>query len=183
MAQLWRTFGDLVPVLILVVAALAVTIPLIARTSPRRRRTVFSVLYAGWAICVGAVTLAPAAGQRGRAVELVPFQSIVTLLTDSVSWEVAAAQIGGNVLLFVPLGVLLEAQRPSSSVARRVKRAGLIASGAAVGIELVQYAVGFGRVASIDDVILAVAGALVGSLLIAALLAARSAVTPADVSR
>jgi glycopeptide antibiotics resistance protein len=118
-------------------------------------------------------------------VELVPFQSIVPLLTDSVSWEVPAAQIGGNVLLFVPLGVLLAAQQPTGSGARRVKRAGLIAAGAAVVIELAQYAVGFGRVASVDDVILAVAGTLDGTFLIAALRTApavRSAVRPADVS-
>ncbi|MEV8377322.1 VanZ family protein [Kribbella sp. NPDC056861] len=167
MVQLWRSFGGLVPLLGLVVIGLAVLLPMIRRSSRQRRRFIINALLVGWSLGVAAVTLSPAAGQRGRAVEAIPLMSIADLVTNSVDWQVPAAQIGGNVLLFVPLGILLMANAQSGSLPAGIRRGCLVAAVVAVVIEVAQYMLGFGRVASVDDIILAVIGTAAGTLIAA----------------
>jgi glycopeptide antibiotics resistance protein len=168
MVQLWRSFGGLVPLLVLIVVCLVVLLPAIARSSRQRRRSVINTFLGSWVIGVAAVTLSPAAGQRGRALESIPFKNLADLVTNSVDWQVPVAQIGGNILLFAPLGILLIAQAPGVTVAAGLRRTGLIAAAAALVIEIAQYVLGFGRVASVDDIILAVVGAAIGTFIAAA---------------
>jgi glycopeptide antibiotics resistance protein len=92
----------------------------------------------------------------------VPLRGIGNLLLGSVWWQVPFVQIGGNVALFVPGGVLL-AWRARWSTAQ------VVAAGVALalGIEVLQYVLGAG-VASVDDLILAGVGTLLGALPVAA---------------
>ncbi|WP_165498465.1 VanZ family protein [Streptomonospora litoralis] len=72
-------------------------------------------------------------------------------------------QSGGNIALFVPLGALLPL-----AFGRRAAAFGRVAVVAAVlsgCVEVVQYALSIGHIASVDDVLLNVFGALLGAAL------------------
>ncbi|MFF4345840.1 VanZ family protein [Streptomyces sp. NPDC001530] len=75
----------------------------------------------------------------------------------------AVKQIGGNLLLGVPFGVLLPVLAPRT---RGILRVALLTATVMLFVELVQGAVITGRAFDIDDVILNTAGALVGYLLL-----------------
>jgi glycopeptide antibiotics resistance protein len=97
-------------------------------------------------------------------INLVPFATIGSQVRSASGSSLV--QLVGNVGLLLPLGLLGPVVMPSL---RRAPRLALVALGASVAIELVQL-VGTGmrfidRSADIDDVILNVAGALLGWLL------------------
>lgn len=106
-------------------------------------------------------------GQRGgRYTDLVPFHELYVYITSSVDASIPISHIGGNLLLFVPFGVLA----PLRFRRLRGWRALTCVAGVlAVGVELSQFVMGLGRTTTVDDVILAVTGALVGFALAAPL--------------
>jgi glycopeptide antibiotics resistance protein len=109
---------------------------------------------------VRAVTAAHAAGSTRT--NLVPLLTVAQLVRRSSSYQ-AVRQIGGNVGLLLPLGAVL----PILVVRlRRLGTFALTALAATLAIEVVQYmATGAGfmsRAFDIDDVLLNVAGALIG---------------------
>ncbi|WP_406335236.1 VanZ family protein [Streptomyces sp. NBC_00203] len=75
----------------------------------------------------------------------------------------AVKQIGGNLLLGVPFGVLLPVLAPR---ARGILRVLALTAAVMLLVELIQGALITGRAFDIDDVILNTAGALVGYLLL-----------------
>ncbi|WP_406176540.1 VanZ family protein [Streptomyces sp. NBC_00996] len=75
----------------------------------------------------------------------------------------AVKQIGGNLLLGVPFGVLLPVLAPRT---RGILRVLALTAAVMLLVELVQGALISGRAFDIDDVILNTAGALVGYLLL-----------------
>ena len=96
----------------------------------------------------------------GRQVSLVPFADMWDLVHQSVSWQVPVGQIAGNVLLFAPFGFLL-----SSILGGYRGRVWAIGTGLAIALEVTQYLLVPGRVASVDDVLLASAGCALGVVL------------------
>ena len=131
---------------------------------------VLLTLYVGWIV---SMTLFPLpldpAFIRSEALRvgfhwnMVPFRTIAAQAGHLPSWQ-SIRQLGGNVLVFVPFGVLLPLAAPSLGRFWRMLLAGLAFS---VAIELAQLAVSVGlgytyRVSDIDDVILNVAGVLLG---------------------
>lgn len=99
-------------------------------------------------------------------VQLVPFDTIDLLLNGSQSMR----QLGGNLLLLAPMGVLVPvAWRAARSFGRTVAWGVLVS----VGIEVLQFGLGvlvgeFYRVVDVDDVLLNVAGVVLGRLVFAA---------------
>ena len=179
MVQIWRSFSYAVPAFA-AVAAMAVLVASLVGLRRRRNRPepiasgprelVLDTLVVLWLVGLGLVTLDPGRVPVPRgSVELVPFRGILQLVTNALWWQVPAAQIGGNVLLFVTGGLLLAWRRPWS-LGRTVLVGGLIS----VAIETLQYVLALG-VASIDDVLLACVGTLLGA---AAARLARSRVEP-----
>jgi glycopeptide antibiotics resistance protein len=75
----------------------------------------------------------------------------------------AVRQIGGNLLLGIPFGVLLPVLVPG---ARGILRVLLLTAAVMLMVELVQGALITGRAFDIDDVILNTTGALIGYLLL-----------------
>jgi glycopeptide antibiotics resistance protein len=75
----------------------------------------------------------------------------------------AVKQIGGNVLLGVPFGILLPVLSPGT---RGLLRVCLVTALVMLAVELVQGALITGRAFDIDDVILNTTGALLGHLLL-----------------
>ncbi len=122
-----------------------------------------TVLLLAYLMCVGFLT-GPSLGQLmlGRLpeprLELIPFADIVKVLTDTrfgVSGVIA--NIAGNVLLFLPLGMLLPLFWTYFRKAGRTVFCGFAIS---LSIELIQITAG--GVTSVDDVILNTLGAALG---------------------
>lgn len=86
---------------------------------------------------------------------LVPFATIAWLLTET-SPGFAVLQIGGNLLLLAPIGLLAPSVLPWL---KRWWRVALLVAALSAGIELAQLTIA-GRHADVDDVILNVTGAL-----------------------
>ncbi|WP_430625560.1 VanZ family protein [Streptomyces sp. NBC_01264] len=82
---------------------------------------------------------------------------------DGASTAEAVRQLGGNLLLGLPFGVLLPVLMPP---ARGLLRVALVTVCLMTLVELIQGALVTGRVFDIDDVILNTTGALLGYLLI-----------------
>jgi glycopeptide antibiotics resistance protein len=160
-----------------------------APTRAARAARVALVLYLGWlagetffALPVTAAALragAAAAPGGGWHADLVPFRSIGHLLGLGWRWP-SIRLLGGNVLVFVPFGLLVPTAWAGLAARLRILAAGLCLS---VTIELgqlvVSVVVGYSyRITEVDDVLLNVTGVLLGFALWAALRAgARDALT------
>ncbi len=103
---------------------------------------------------VAAITLTPT-GYADAAVNLDPGAGLTAPWRSGVS----AVNILGNLLLFVPVGVLLPACLPWL---RRAVPLALAAAAGSVLIEITQYALVPGRASDVNDVLLNTAGALAG---------------------
>jgi len=133
--------------------------------------TTLFVLHLGW---LAGATLFPmpldatvraleAAAGPAAAVDLVPLRGIAAVIGSGTPRTIVWL-VGGNVLAFVPFGFMLPVVWRYASTWRRAAAAGLALS---LGIEAAQLGasllVGYAyRVTEIDDVILNVAGVLLG---------------------
>jgi glycopeptide antibiotics resistance protein len=113
------------------------------------------VLYLGW--------LAAPTGSVVAHVDLVPFSSVRELLGLGLHWQTVRI-LAGNILVFAPFGALLPIAVPRLATWKRILPAGLALS---LSIELGQLAVSLAlgytyRLTEIDDVLLNVAGVLLG---------------------
>jgi glycopeptide antibiotics resistance protein len=144
----------------------------IARRTPAWQvaARVLLAVYLGWLI---GATLFPlplhhlaGGGGLGAALNhpnLVPFASIRATLAEQAVWP-RVRLLGGNVLVFVPFGLLLPAIWPRLDGFWRMVLAGVAVG---VSIELTQLAVSLAvgswyRMSDVDDVILNTAGVLLG---------------------
>ncbi|WP_063770561.1 VanZ family protein [Streptacidiphilus carbonis] len=123
-----------------------------------------TVALLGLAVCAAVIvklTLTPSPASVGIAhTNLHPGTSI-RLYLDQPSVREALLQIGGNILIGVPFGLLLPVITPR---ARGLLRVVLICSLAVLMLEIAQHFFVEGRSFDIDDVILAALGAALGYL-------------------
>lgn len=160
MAQLWRSFGGISVALGVLTAVAAACAVALVRTSDRHRRRLGQTLCGLWLVAVLGLTLWPRPG--GRSVDLVPLRSLWNLLLHSVDWQVPFVQVLGNVALFAPAGMLVPLVLRGPL--RRARWSSVAAAMAvAVVVEALQWTAGLGRVASVDDVLLAGLGSLTGT--------------------
>ncbi|MFG2528445.1 VanZ family protein [Streptomyces sp. NPDC048516] len=116
-----------------------------------------------FAVALARVTLTPSAASVPLThPNLRPGDSIRSYLAQPHLAD-TVKQLGGNVLLGVPFGVLLPVLLPQ---ARGLLRVGVATALVMLLVELVQGALITGRAFDIDDVILNCAGALIGYLLL-----------------
>lgn len=140
---------------------------------PAMRRSILAlVLLALYLVVLLALTMAPARRLPVQMVNLIPFKSIVAGIQRG-GW-LLNVNVLGNILAFMPLGVLIPALTRRLSVPAAVLGASAFVS---ISIEVLQWLFAR-RVADIDDVILNVAGALVGYG--CAMLLARDALVPPE---
>lgn len=161
-------------------ALVAVVVTCLVRKTGVRRMALYLVLtvYVG---AVAAVTLFPLPIDRsigahmvqggfiGSWCNIVPFAGIAQTLSEAAytGWwfTIAVTILGGNIAMFVPLGVMLPLVSPKL---QKLKAALPVFVACSVGIELSQLLIGLGiagypyRVVDIDDVILNTIGGLVG---------------------
>ena len=155
-------------VLSLGVAATWGAVRMVARVSARRAAT--EAALAGYLVALVCVVMFPLrsmdavdATYISAFINLVPFHTIIEIVRGFQGQVVR--QLVGNVVMFVPLGFLL----PLVSVrCRRLLVTAVVALVVSVGIEFIQLAMLFTLVSrrsvDIDDVVLNVAGAVLGYL-------------------
>ncbi|MER5532769.1 VanZ family protein [Streptomyces mirabilis] len=121
------------------------------------------VAMVAFAVALARLTLEPSPASKALIhTNLHPGSSLRAYL-DQPALRDAVKQIGGNVVLGVPFGVLVPVLIPK---ARGILRVLLITAVVMLLVELVQGTLITGRAFDIDDVILNTSGALVGYLLL-----------------
>ncbi|HZF91752.1 VanZ family protein [Streptomyces sp.] len=121
------------------------------------------VLMVAFSVVLARLTLEPSpASESLTHSNLRPGNSLRAYVEQPVARD-AVKQLGGNLLLGVPFGVLVPVLAPR---ARGIVRVLLLTALVMLMVELAQGAVVTGRAFDIDDVILNTTGALVGYLLL-----------------
>lgn len=97
-----------------------------------------------------------------RSFNLVPLKTIFAYLSNSanVSSSLALKNLLGNIVVFIPFGLYVQALIKKSSLAKNV----IVVAVSSIAVELIQLALAVGAL-DIDDVILNTLGGLVGILL------------------
>ncbi|MET8682917.1 VanZ family protein [Streptomyces sp. NPDC004732] len=117
----------------------------------------------GFAVVLARLTLEPSASSEALThSNFTPGDSIDAYLAQP-AFRDTVKQLGGNILLGVPFGVLLPVVLPRT---RGLVRVGIATAVTMVLVELAQGAFVTGRTFDIDDVILNTAGALLGYLVL-----------------
>ncbi len=90
----------------------------------------------------------------------VPFRTILNYLSGNAGMGVALQNLLGNIVLFVPMGILVPLVFPGL---RRLPRIAGTALGTSLALEAFQLFTGLG-IFDIDDLVLNVSGAVVGAV-------------------
>ncbi|MEU9104836.1 VanZ family protein [Streptomyces xanthophaeus] len=133
---------------------------------PALRAAAVLVAFAGtvlFSIALARVTLEPSAASVDLVHSNVRPGASIDAYLDGTSVKDAAKQLGGNLLLGVPFGVLLPVLLPQ---ARGLLRVAVPTAVVMTLVELIQGALVAGRAFDVDDVILNTTGALLGYLLL-----------------
>ncbi|MFF3248937.1 VanZ family protein [Streptomyces sp. NPDC002870] len=134
--------------------------------SPLGRVLAMMLAFAGavaFAVVLARLTLEPSAASVPLThSNLRPGDSIRAYLAQPVSRD-TVKQLGGNIVMGIPFGVLLPILAPRT---RGLVRVGAATALVMILVELVQGALITGRAFDIDDVLLNTTGALIGYLLI-----------------
>ncbi|MFJ2769252.1 VanZ family protein [Streptomyces sp. NPDC087300] len=137
-----------------------------APLSPWARAATMLVAFAamvGFAVVLARLTLEPSVASEALThSNFTPGDSIGDYLAQP-AFRDTVKQLGGNILLGVPFGLLLPVVLPR---ARGLVRVGIATALTMVLVELAQGAFVTGRTFDIDDVILNTAGALLGYLVL-----------------
>ncbi|MEV5427796.1 VanZ family protein [Streptomyces sp. NPDC052701] len=121
------------------------------------------VFMVAFAVVLARLTLQPSpASEALTHTNLHPGRSLRSYL-DQPALRDAVRQVGGNLLLGVPFGVLVPVVAPRT---RRILRVVLLTAVVMLLVEFAQGAMITGRAFDIDDVILNTTGALIGYLLL-----------------
>lgn len=121
------------------------------------------LLMVAFAVVLAKATLSPSYASEGIAHSNLQPGASLRRYYERYTAAGAIRQVGGNLLLGVPFGVLLPVAAPK---ARGVWRVLLITLTVMVLVELTQGAIVAGRAFDIDDVILNTTGALLGYLVL-----------------
>lgn len=102
-----------------------------------------------------------------RAVSLVPFRDLADQLSGPLS--AALVQVGGNLLVLAAFGFFLPIRfrlvAGGGRAPRQVLlRVAVLAAAASTTVEVLQYLLDLGRVSSVDDVLVNVAGAVLAAM-------------------
>ncbi|MER7765070.1 VanZ family protein [Streptomyces sp. NPDC097619] len=114
-----------------------------------------------FSLVLARLTLEPSAASVDIAHSNVRPGASISLYLEGATVEEAAKQLGGNLLLGVPFGILLPVLVPQT---RGLLRVTVPTAAVMVLVELIQGALVAGRAFDVDDVILNTAGALLGYL-------------------
>lgn len=137
-----------------------------APVHPVLRAAAMLVAFAGtvlFSIALARVTLEPSAASVDLVHSNVRPGASINAYLDGTSVRDAVKQLGGNLLLGVPFGILLPVLLPQT---RGLLRVAVPTAVVMTLVELIQGALVAGRAFDVDDVILNTVGALIGYLLL-----------------
>lgn len=164
MVQLWRAFGVIVPLfLIIVLAVILITYFVSRKRKLDFKSVIVNVMLVLSVVAILLVTVYPKTydPRMPRIVNLVPFIGMYNILFHSVDIIVPFRNLGLNILLFAPFGFFLTLKK--SSLQKNLKLfvilTGFLFS---LFIEMVQFSIPMGRSADVDDVILNTFGTFLG---------------------
>lgn len=133
-----------------------------------RRELLLSTLIA-YLIVLAALTVVPlnkAAVSGAGFISLIPGHTTLGCFRQmtGTAVEVVICNMNwlGNVLLFIPMGMLMQFVSPRFDSARGSAAAALLAAVTIEGIQYLQRSIGMGRNVDVDDIILNLGGALIG---------------------
>lgn len=160
----YRLLSYLIPFFLIGVVLIALVLIITNWKRVRSGQTQLSKLFQlwillGWVLGTGLITLMPAAfgNEPKSTLSLVPFQELI-LNGPGVGYAVIKEGLA-NILLFAVGGAIyMLALKPT--VGRAVLHLGLFA----VLVETGQFTLGIDRISSVDDVIWAVLGAVIGAM-------------------
>ena len=148
----------LLAVVLAAIASVVASLPALRRRDARGAWTaVTRVLLAGAVLAVLVVTLTGGAATAGTGVNLVPGEGIRTALRNANS-ELGLVNLVGNVVMFVPVGLLLP-------LATRLRFGGTVAACVALSVLVECVQLTLGRSLDVDDVLLNTLGGVVGAVL------------------
>lgn len=167
MIQLWRAFGELVPLFLFIVLMVSVIVFFLIKKMKLNFITVIiNTLFLLSIMAILLVTLYPKlyGVPVPRLLNLIPFIEMYNTMFYSVDFSVPIRNLALNILLFVPFGFFFSL---SYSLFRKVSFRSIIVGGLLLSfvIELVQYSFPTGRIADIDDLLLNTLGTLFGYLM------------------
>lgn len=158
---MYRSFGFLIPMFLVGVALLTAVMLVVNWKKIRTRNIDWPRLFLAWCILawllgVGLITIMPTSwGIRDHSISLVPLQELI-LHGPGVGYSVLK-EGAANIFLFASGSVALSLYRRASAL-----QTALVATGIALVIEVLQYVLALGRISSIDDLLWAFAGGLLG---------------------
>lgn len=108
---------------------------------------------------VSLYNLSSAIGTSEKTISIIPFQSVIDMIQNNVSLSRILENILGNIIIFVPFGLILPAIRN-----KPIKNIIYLAIFFSAAIEISQFIFGMGST-DIDDLIFNVLGAVIGCFL------------------
>lgn len=163
MTQYIRVYGGYAAIISSIALLGVIAVPFVSWFARRHRRPLATVVTGlMWLLClictltVIVITLAPTAA-TGRTMDLVPFSTIVQMVTQPTctTW----LQLLGNVLLLSWIGLIV----PVLSGRADVKALTIAGAAVSIAIELLQWFVADGRATTFDDVMLNTIGVWIGA--------------------
>lgn len=158
---MYRSFGFLIPMFLVGVALLTAVMLVVNWKKIRTRNIGWPRFFLAWCILawllgIGLITIMPTSwGIRDHSISLVPLQELI-LHGPGVGYSVIK-EGAANIFLFASGSVALSLYRRASAF-----QTALVATGIALVIEVLQYVLALGRISSIDDLLWAFAGGLLG---------------------
>ena len=158
---MYRSFGYLIPMFLVGAVLLTAVMLLVNWKKIRTRNIDWPRFFLAWCIVagllgVGLISLMPTSGVTGEhAISLVPLQEL-SLHGPGVGYSVLK-EGAANIFLFASGSVAISLYRRASSF-----QTALVATGIALVVEVMQYLLAPGRISSIDDLLWAFAGGLLG---------------------
>lgn len=165
---MWQQYGGVILATLLLGLPLGVlAVALVSRRRIRggweplwaRRATLAEVAAAVGTLPWVWMILTPTAGTGG--VQLVPLRDLLAVLRG----DDTVVQVVGNLLAFAALGFFLPIRFRMGGAGWVPAMVALVAAGASILVETLQFFLPIGRVASVDDVLLNAAGATLATLL------------------
>lgn len=167
MASVWERYGAVISVTVLLGVPLGalMVVWLVRRRIARGRSPSWAWRASMAEICLllGTVPwiwmiLTPTQGTGG--LQLIPFRDLGAVLDGDDS----VVQVMGNLLAFAALGFTLPIRYRIADAVRVPGAIALVAAGLSLFVEALQHTLQLGRVASIDDILVNTAGAVLASL-------------------
>jgi glycopeptide antibiotics resistance protein len=165
MIQVWRSLGNAIPIYIIITLVSILILFLLSKQKLSFKSFIMSSSLIAVTLGIIVVTLYPTMYspyidlEIPRIVNLVPLKGIYDIIFHSVDIAVPIVNIGGNIILFIPFGLLLSFFLKQKSLIK-ITSLGFLLS---LLIEVIQYIYPTGRISDINDLIFNTFGTFIGA--------------------